>query len=153
MAVSASLSIDGGVAKLPTEISLWWVVLACSAATFFWRALGVLVTRRIDADGALFRWVTCVSYAMVAGLIFRMIVMPESELANLSETIRICCAPSLTFGPRCLQRFFRQIPVIRTLAPHHLQKFFQQTFQHSLQFRAAKFSARGRTFRPRLLFR
>lgn len=67
---------------------LWLVVLACGAATFVWRALGVLVTRRIDANGAFFRWITCVSYAMVAGLIFRMIIMPESELANVSLPIR-----------------------------------------------------------------
>jgi branched-subunit amino acid transport protein len=69
--------------------SLWLIVLACGAATFVWRLLGVLVTRRIDANGAFFRWITCVSYAMVAGLIFRMILMPESELANVSLPIRI----------------------------------------------------------------
>ena len=69
--------------------SFWIIVLASAAATFVWRALGVLVTRRIDANGALFRWITCVSYAMVAGLIFRMIVMPESELAEVSLPIRI----------------------------------------------------------------
>lgn len=73
---------------MPVE-SLWWIVLACGAATFAWRALGVLVTRRIDANGAFFRWITCVSYAMVAGLIFRMIVMPESELASVSLSIRL----------------------------------------------------------------
>jgi branched-subunit amino acid transport protein len=69
--------------------SFWVIVLACGAATFFWRATGVLVTRRIDASGALFRWITCVSYAMVAGLIFRMIVMPESELASVSLPLRM----------------------------------------------------------------
>jgi branched-subunit amino acid transport protein len=74
---------------MPTDSSLWWIVLACGAATFVWRALGVLVTRRIDANGAFFRWITCVSYAMVAGLIFRMLVMPESELANVSLPIRM----------------------------------------------------------------
>jgi branched-subunit amino acid transport protein len=74
---------------MPTDSSLWWIVLACGAATFVWRALGVLVTRRIDASGAFFRWITCVSYAMVAGLIFRMLVMPESELANVSLPIRM----------------------------------------------------------------
>jgi branched-subunit amino acid transport protein len=77
--------------------SLWLIVLACGAATFVWRLLGVLVTRRIDANGAFFRWVTCVSYAMVAGLIFRMILMPESELANVSLPIRIS-AVAIAFG-------------------------------------------------------
>jgi branched-subunit amino acid transport protein len=73
---------------MPTE-SLWIIVLACAAATFIWRALGVVVVKRIDADGAFFQWVTCVSYAMVAGLIFRMIIMPESDLAVVSISIRI----------------------------------------------------------------
>ena len=77
--------------------SLWLIVLACGAATFVWRLLGVLVTRRIDANGAFFRWVTCVSYAMVAGLIFRMILMPESELANVSLPLRIS-AVAIAFG-------------------------------------------------------
>ena len=69
--------------------SLWLIVFGCGAATFVWRALGVVVVKRIDANGAIFQWVTCVSYAMVAGLIFRMIIMPESELANVSLPIRI----------------------------------------------------------------
>ena len=77
--------------------NFWLIVLACGAATFFWRALGVLVTRRIDANGAFFRWITCVSYAMVAGLIFRMIVMPESELATVSLPIRVS-AVAIAFG-------------------------------------------------------
>jgi branched-subunit amino acid transport protein len=77
--------------------SLWLIVLACGAATFVWRALGVLVAQRIDANGAFFRWITCVSYAMVAGLIFRMIIMPESELANVSLPVRVA-AVALAFG-------------------------------------------------------
>ena len=68
---------------------LWLIVLGSAFATFAWRALGVLVVRRIDPDGAIFKWVTCVSYAMVAGLIFRMIILPESDLATLSPAIRV----------------------------------------------------------------
>ena len=68
--------------------SLWLIVLGCSAATFVWRLLGVIVVKKINVDGALFEWVTCVSYAMVAGLIFRMIMMPESQLAEVSLLVR-----------------------------------------------------------------
>ncbi len=75
----------------------WAIVLACGVATFVWRGLGVLVARRIDANGAFFRWITCVSYAMVAGLIFRMIVMPSSELADVSLQVRIA-AVAIAFG-------------------------------------------------------
>ena len=72
-----------------TTETLWIIVLGCGAATFLWRALGVAVVRRIDPQGPLFKWVTCVSYAMVAGLIFRMLIMPESELASVSLPIRL----------------------------------------------------------------
>ena len=77
--------------------SFWLIVLACGAATFVWRALGVMVVRRIDANGAFFQWITCVSYAMVAGLIFRMIMLPESDLADVSLAIRIA-AVAIAFG-------------------------------------------------------
>ncbi len=68
--------------------TLWLIVLGSSAATFFWRLLGVAVVKKIDPDGAVFEWVTCVSCAMVAGLIFRMIMMPESDLASVSLPVR-----------------------------------------------------------------
>ena len=77
--------------------SLWLIVLGCIAATFFWRLLGVIVVRKIDPDGPIFEWVTCVSYAMVAGLIFRMIMMPQSELASVPLFIRIA-ALVIAFG-------------------------------------------------------
>jgi branched-subunit amino acid transport protein len=68
---------------------LWIIVLGSAAATFVWRALGVLVVRRIDPGGAFFKWVSCVSYAMVAGLIFRMLILPESELAGVPMPVRL----------------------------------------------------------------
>ncbi len=68
---------------------LWLIVLACGLATFVWRGLGVLVVRRIDPEGPFFRWVACVSYAMVAGLIFRMLMMPESDLAQVNLPLRL----------------------------------------------------------------
>jgi branched-subunit amino acid transport protein len=53
---------------MQTEM-LWMIVLGCAAATFVWRFLGVLVVRRINANGAIFQWISCVSYAMVAGVL------------------------------------------------------------------------------------
>ncbi len=60
----------------------WALVGAAIAGTYLWRALGVLVGTRIDPDGPLFRWVTCVSYAMLAGLVARMLVMPVGALVE-----------------------------------------------------------------------
>ena len=86
---------------------LWAIVLACGLATFVWRGLGVVVVRRIDPRGPFFQWITCVSYAMVAGLIFRMLVLPESELASVSTALRltavgIAFAAYFAFGRRLL---------------------------------------------------
>ena len=66
-----------------SSYELWLIVLGCSLATFIWRFMGVLFVQRIDPEGAVFEWVGCVSYAMVAGLIFRMLVFPDNELANV----------------------------------------------------------------------
>ena len=84
---------------------LWLIVIACGLATFAWRALGVVVVRRIDPRGAFFRWITCVSYAMVAGLICRMLLLPESELAGVALPLRLAAlgiafAAYFVFGRR-----------------------------------------------------
>ena len=55
-----------------------------AAVTYFWRGLGVAVSGKIDKDSALFRWITCVAYALLAGLIARMILLPIGPLAQLS---------------------------------------------------------------------
>jgi branched-subunit amino acid transport protein len=61
---------------------LWLLVLLCALATYAWRGLGVLLSGRIAVDGDVFTWVTCVTYAMMAGLIMRIIVMPTGLLAT-----------------------------------------------------------------------
>ena len=66
------------------------VMLVCAVAgTYLWRALGVAFSARIEPDGALFRWVSCVSYAMLAALISRMTVMPLGSLAETPISFRL----------------------------------------------------------------
>lgn len=66
------------------------VMLMCAVAgTYFWRALGVAFSARIEPDGALFRWVSCVSYAMLAALISRMTVLPLGSLAETPIAFRL----------------------------------------------------------------
>lgn len=61
---------------------LWLLMLVCAAGTYLWRGLGVLLSDRIATSSELFAWITCVAYAMVAGLIMRIIVMPTGLLAT-----------------------------------------------------------------------
>ena len=74
---------------MTADFGAWPFLLLAIAATYLWRGLGVLVSTRIDPQGAVFRWVTCVSYAMLAGLISRMIVMPLGILTEVPLADRL----------------------------------------------------------------
>lgn len=73
-------------------LELWLLVLACAFGTYVWRGLGVLLSGRIRVDSELFQWVACVAYAMVAGLISRIVLMPGGMLAHtlLLERLAAC---------------------------------------------------------------
>ena len=68
---------------MTSPLELWLVTALAVIATYFWRGLGVTLSARLDPDGLVFEWVSCVSYAMLAGLIARMTVIP---LGGLAET-------------------------------------------------------------------
>lgn len=71
-----SLEIFGGPA-------IWLVAGLCFLGTFVWRVLGTAVAAHIDPEGAVFQWLNCVAYAMLAGLIARILLMP---IGILTET-------------------------------------------------------------------
>ena len=71
------------------EFTPWLLVLAAAAITYVWRAAGVVVAGRFAADSALVRWVSCVAYAMLAGLFARMIVLPVGQLATVPLAARV----------------------------------------------------------------
>ena len=58
------------------------LILACAAGTYVWRGVGVWVADRIDVDGEWFRWLTCIAFALLAGLVSRVILLPVGELAQ-----------------------------------------------------------------------
>jgi branched-subunit amino acid transport protein len=58
------------------------LVLACGVGSYIWRGLGVWVADRVDVDSDWFRWITCVAFAMIAGLVCRVIVLPVGELEH-----------------------------------------------------------------------
>jgi branched-subunit amino acid transport protein len=75
---------------------LWLLIAACGLGTYLWRGLGVALSGRIEPDSALFQWAACVAYAMVAGLIVRIIAMPTGILAASPLADRlIACAVAL----------------------------------------------------------
>lgn len=75
-----------------SQSSAWWgwvILLLASLGTFIWRGLGVMLSGKINQEGLFFRWITCVTYAMVAALVVRIIVLPVGLLAQVPMTYRI----------------------------------------------------------------
>lgn len=71
--------------------TLWPLVLLAAGAvvTYVWRALGVLLSGRIDPDGPVFEWAACVAFALLAGLVARMIVLPMGIVAETALIDRL----------------------------------------------------------------
>ena len=63
-------------------LEAWLVMAAAIAATYLWRALGVAFASRISAGSPLFRWISAVTYAMLAGLVARLLLAPSGALAG-----------------------------------------------------------------------
>ncbi len=59
----------------------WSLLAVAFAATYGWRALGVVVARRIDPAMAIFEWFGCITYALVGGLMFKAMFFATSGLA------------------------------------------------------------------------
>jgi branched-subunit amino acid transport protein len=64
------------------DLYLWIVLLVATAATYVWRGAAVMIAKQISPTGAISQWFSCVAYAMLAGLIARMILMPVGVLAE-----------------------------------------------------------------------
>jgi branched-subunit amino acid transport protein len=84
---------------MPGVADIALAIAACGFATWLWRGLGVLLSGRLDPKSAMFEWVSCVAYALVAGLIARIIIFPTGLLAQtaLADRLIACFAALLAY--------------------------------------------------------
>jgi hypothetical protein len=54
-----------------------------------WRWAGLVVGRRLDAEGEIFQWVRAVSTALVAALVARLVLFPAGALESVPLFVRI----------------------------------------------------------------
>ena len=98
------------------EMQGWGVWLALSAAcigTYVCRAAGVKLSGHIHQDSEVFRWLSAVTYAMVAALTIRLIVMPLGLMSTVPLWIRILiCA--LSIGVMVSKPTKRLVPALLT---------------------------------------
>ena len=73
--------------------SAWAFIAVAALVTYGFRAAGVAFSGRMDPNSKLMRWVTCVAYAILAGLIARLIVLPQGgALADTALWMRLVAA-------------------------------------------------------------
>ncbi|MBU3577674.1 AzlD domain-containing protein [Polynucleobacter sp. UK-Kesae-W10] len=72
-----------------TGWGLWIALVGACLGTYFCRAIGVSLSQRINQDSEIFRWLAAVTYAMVAALTVRLLVMPLGLLATVPLWIRM----------------------------------------------------------------
>ncbi len=92
---------------------LWIALLGACLGTYFCRAIGVLLSNSINQDSEIFRWLAAVTYAMVAALTIRLILMPLGLMATVPLWIRILiCA--LAIGVMVSSPTKRLVPALLT---------------------------------------
>ena len=60
----------------------WFLLGVAVAGTFLWRFLGVALSRYVETDSKVFVYINSIAYAMITGLMFRIVVFPSGALAN-----------------------------------------------------------------------
>ena len=96
-----------------TQQGMWeWLALfAASIGTYVCRALGVMLSGRVSQESEFFRWLSAVTYAMVAALTIRMIFLPVGMLSTVPLYLRlIICA--IAVGVMLLNPSRRLVPAL-----------------------------------------
>ena len=79
-----------------TDLELLLLTLACGAGTYLFRGLGVALSGALSTSSPVFEWVGCVAYAMIAGLVARVILMPSGVMAQTPTVDRLAaCAAAV----------------------------------------------------------
>lgn len=68
---------------------VWPLLLLAAGVTYASRLLGVVLAGRVAASGPLLQWVACVAYALLAGLVARMLLLPIGPLAATTWPDRV----------------------------------------------------------------
>lgn len=71
------------------DAGVWSALILACIGTYFWRGLGVYFSGKISQDGELFKWLSAVTYAMVAALTVRIILLPVGLLGSVPLIVRL----------------------------------------------------------------
>ena len=89
----------------------WLALIAASIGTYFCRALVVMLSGRMSQESEFFRWLSAVTYAMVAALTIRLIFLPVGMLSTVPLYLRlIICA--IAVGVMLINPSRRLVPAL-----------------------------------------
>jgi branched-subunit amino acid transport protein len=92
---------------------LWLALAGACLGTYVCRAIGVMLSGRINQDSEIYRWLSAVTYAMVATLTVRLILFPIGLMANVPAWIRILICV-LSIGVMISKPTKRLVPALLT---------------------------------------
>jgi hypothetical protein len=67
-----------------SDVGAITLVSVAILGTYGWRFIGVLAAGRIEEGSKYFVWVTCVAFAIAAGLMMKLLILPGGVLADTS---------------------------------------------------------------------
>ena len=107
-AISANLNSAFAIQQGVWE---WLALIAASIGTYVCRAVGVMLSGRVSQDSEFFRWLSAVTYAMVAALTIRLIFLPVGMLSTVPLYLRlIICA--IAVGVMLINPSRRLVPAL-----------------------------------------
>lgn len=80
------------------------LVIAAGAGTYLWRGAGVWIAGRVKVDSPWFQWVTFVAFAMIAGLVCRVVFLPVGVLADTAIGHRLIAVAIGVFAFRLTRK-------------------------------------------------
>jgi branched-subunit amino acid transport protein len=83
------MSDSSELSHLFNDAGMWGALIAACIGTYLWRGLGVYLSGKISQDSEIFKWLSAVTYAMVAALTVRIILLPVGLLATVPILIRL----------------------------------------------------------------
>ena len=92
---------------------LWLALAGACLGTYVCRAIGVMLSGRINQDSEIFRWLAAITYAMVATLTVRLILFPVGMMASVPPWIRILICV-LSIGVMVSKPTKRLVPALLT---------------------------------------
>ena len=107
-AISANLNSAFAVEQGMWE---WLALIAASIGTYVCRAVGVMLSGRVSQDSEFFRWLSAVTYAMVAALTIRLIFLPVGMLSTVPLYLRLIIC-TIALGVMLINPSRRLVPAL-----------------------------------------